>query len=196
MTRIGGIVLAAGASRRAGGCKALAELGAETFVERTARALRGGGCTDVVVVVGPPHGAAIAAQITGVSILFNDEPARGMLSSLKIALDFGVSNAWDAAVVALVDQPNVRARTVQALALAWLRSEADVVRPRFADRTGHPYLISRAIFQRLRDAPDAGGARPILRSVAGALDVDVDDRAVLEDLDDRAALAAAGARMR
>ncbi len=195
MSRVGGIVLAAGASRRAGGCKALATLGGEPFVARAVRVLREGGCGDVIVVVGPPYGEAIAAALGDVWIVQNLAPDRGMLSSLRLAVEVGLDAEWDGAVVSLVDQPHVRAATVRRLVDAFGDCEADVVRPRFAGLRGHPYLVARTAFAPLLAASDEHGARPVLRALPRRLDVDVDDPAVLEDLDRRADLAAAGARV-
>jgi CTP:molybdopterin cytidylyltransferase MocA len=188
---VGGIVLAAGASRRAGYPKALALLFGRTFVARVARTLHTAGCDEVIVVVGPPHGEAVAAAARGCRIVVNPSPGRGMLSSLKLALR--EAHGWDAAVVALVDQPLVRTATVRTLLGAFAAGGADLVRPRLGGRTGHPILISRTAFGPLLDAPDPEGARPVLRRLRRRLDIDVDDPRILHDLDTAADLARAGA---
>lgn len=186
-------MLAAGASRRAGGPKALATLDGETFVSRAVRVLLEGGCDELVVVVGPPHGDAVASAVPEACVVRNPTPERGMLSSLKVGLEHACATGWHAAVVSLVDQPRVRARTVSCLLSSWRASGADLVRPRFRGRRGHPYVISRAACDALVHASDAQGARPVLRSLPNALDLDVDDPAVLEDLDLPRDIAAAGA---
>ncbi len=195
MTRLGGVVLAAGASVRAGGAKALATLDGETFVARAARVLREAGCDEVIVVVGPPHGARIAAALDGARLAHNDAPERGMLSTLRTALEQPIAAAWDGAVIALVDQPRVRAETVRRLVEVFVASGAELVRPRCAGRRGHPYVISRAVFGPLCAAPDEHGARPVLAALPRAVDVDVVDPGVLEDLDRRTDLLAAGAHL-
>ena len=53
--RIGGVVLAAGASRRLGELKQLVRLGEETLLGRAVRVAREAGCSPVVVVVGGRH---------------------------------------------------------------------------------------------------------------------------------------------
>ena len=190
--RVAGVVLAAGASRRTGIAKATATLDGEPLVARIAGTLRDGGCSPVVVVVGPPHEEAVraAAERAGARTIRNPDPDRGMLSSLQIALE-ALPPEIEAAVVALVDHPRVRAGTVRALLAAVGR--APRVRPTFEGRAGHPYLVARSLFEPLLalapDTPD--GARPVLRA-ADTQDVPVDDPAILDDLDTLDALRAAG----
>lgn len=188
---VAGVVLAAGASSRAGACKALHALGGTTLVERAVATLVAGGCRRVIVVVGPPHGVAVAAACrrAEVAIAHNPAPERGMLSSLQVALPL-VREA--AAVVALVDHPRVLPGTVERLIEAWAASGAAHVTPSYGGRGGHPHLVDRAVFAALLGAPVEGGARPVLSAV-DRLRVDVDDPAVIEDLDTAAQLARAGA---
>lgn len=187
---IGGIVLAAGASTRAGMVKALATIDGETLVERAIRVLREGGAGEIVVVVGPPHAEVIAAVIGDAKRADNPDPARGMLSSLRCALsDRGPSDGWEAALVSLVDHPRVSPSTVRALIDAWRERGAEVVRPRHAGRCGHPYLVACSVFHALREGGDAEGARPILAAHRRE-DVDIDDPFVHDDLDTAEQLAA------
>lgn len=182
---IGGVVLAAGASTRAGTIKALATFEGEPFVTRMVRALSEGGCDEVVVVLGPPHAEAIAPSLAGAARVDNPDPSRGMLSSLQL----GLRDEWDAAVVALVDHPRVAPATVRALVEAWRASGEELVRPRCDGRTGHPYLVARSVFDALRDADLAQGPRPVY-ATRSRRDVDVDDPAIHDDLDTAEAIAA------
>lgn len=191
--RIGGIVLAAGASRRAGCIKALATVDGETLVARAVRTLREGGCDDVVVVVGPPHAEAVAAAAEDVWIAHNPDPDRGMLSSLKVGLELGEPADWDAAVVALVDQPRVHVSTVRSLVESFWRSDAELIQPSYGGERGHPYLVARSAFPLLLEGSDDVGARPVLRDLSPTLLVRVDDPHVLEDVDTPDELEEAGA---
>ena len=182
---IGGVVLAAGASRRAGTVKALATIEGEPLVVRAARVLREGGCDEVVVVVAAPHGERVAAALgPEVTRVENPAPERGMLSSLRCAL----SDEWEAAVVSLVDHPRVLPGTVEDLIDAWRDGDAQVVRPRFDARSGHPYLVARSLFEALRAGDDDAGARPVF-AAASRLDVDVRDPGIHDDLDTATELA-------
>lgn len=184
-------MLAAGASTRAGTVKALAQIGGRTLLASAIDTLVQGGCGEVVVVVGPPHAERVAAAIARARRVDNPDPSRGMLSSLQLAL----SDAWDAAVVSLVDHPHVAPRTVRALIDAHARSEAELVRPVHAGRSGHPYLVARRVFAALRAGDLALGARPIY-AACERLDVEVDDPAIHEDLDTAEAIEAAGGEPR
>ncbi len=188
---IAGVVLAAGASTRAGYAKALATIDGEPLVARIARTLADAGCGPVVVVVGPPHAARVRTAVSGVSFAENPAPERGMLSSLRVALG-SLAPDVEALVVALVDHPRVRASTVAALTRAWTAERAHVVRPTLAGRRGHPYLVDRALFAALIAAPDSEGARPVLRAASPTVDVPVDDPGILDDLDTSEGLARAG----
>lgn len=177
--RVGGVVLAAGASRRAGRIKALATVDGVAFVVAAAQTLIDGGCDEVRVVLGAPHASSIAAVVGDLAVCVdNPAPERGMLSSLQI----GLCDSWAAAVVSLVDHPSVRPQTVTELIRAWRRSAADVVRPVFAGKRGHPYVISRSVFAALREGDLERGARPVLARQS-SFDVDVSDPHVRQDLD-------------
>ncbi len=190
-----GVVLAAGASSRLGGPKALALVDGETFVARAARVLREGGCAGVVVVVSAPHGDAVSGAVSDVVIANNDAPARGMLSSLQIGLGKVRAAGGVAAVVSLLDHPHVASSTVAALVDAWRDSGASVARPVHDGRHGHPYLIDAGLFAALERAPHEEGARPTLKAARASVDVAVDDPAIHEDIDTPEEASARGVRL-
>ena len=188
-----GVVLAAGASRRTGGAKALALLEGRTFVERIAGCLRDGGCRQVIVVVGPPHEARVAEALAGAAALArNPDPDKGMSSSLQVGLAAARDHGSGAAVVALVDHPGVRATTVRAVIDAWSGQPIKLVRPSFRGARGHPFLVASSLFDDLLSLPAGADPRPVLRAATPQLDLPVDDPAVLDDLDTVAAIVAAG----
>ena len=64
------------------------------------------------------------------------------------------------------------------------QTHAPVVRPVSGDRHGHPVLIDRSLFPRLRTADPASGAKPVIRAhVSAAGDVAVDDEGAFLDID-------------
>src|SRR6185312_2807795 len=88
-TGVAAVVLAAGASTRMGEPKALLRIGdGSSYVEAIAATARAGGCDEIVVVLGPPHGDTIRAQLASAppspsaTIAWNPDPSRGMLSSV------------------------------------------------------------------------------------------------------------------
>jgi molybdenum cofactor cytidylyltransferase len=179
---IAGILLAAGASRRAGQPKALAMLGGELFAERAVKMLAGAGAGEVVVVVAEPHAGSIRERLSGVRFVHNPEPARGMLCSLQLAIR-GLSQGVEAALVALVDHPRVRPATGAALVDAWRRTGCELVRPAFRGRRGHPFLLARAGFEWIVAEPPESTLRAAMSRIASQFDCAVDDPGVLDDLD-------------
>ncbi len=130
---VAGVLLAAGAGKRFGGPKVLAEQG--EWLHRGVAALSDGGCDDVVVVLGaavvsvpPPARAVVAADW-----------AVGMSASLRTGLA-AVGEA-DLAVLALVDTPDVGADVVRRVLAAV--GPSGLARAVYDTRPGHPVVIAR-----------------------------------------------------
>ena len=199
-----GVILAGGRSLRMGRPKALLPVDdRDTFVSRLVRTLRAAGVAEVVVVAaadGPVDAirAALAAVQPAPRIVLNPDASRGQLSSLLTGLE-AVDRpdrpdpdrpGIDALLTTLVDVPLVGAATVRALLAAYARSRAPIVRPvRQADAAhGHPVIFDRALFDALRRADPAAGAKPVVRARAAEIhNVPVDDRGAFLDVDTPAA---------
>jgi molybdenum cofactor cytidylyltransferase len=182
------IVLAAGRSSRMGRAKATLPLGDDdTFLTRIVRTFRSAGVDDVIVVVG--HDAdAIAGAFAGSGLaarfVVNPDYDRGQLSSLVAGVNAIDRPGVAAALVTLVDVPLVSAATVRAVVDRYRASRARIVRPTSGARHGHPLLIDRALFDALRRADPAEGAKPIVRANASALgDLPVSDEGAFTDID-------------
>ena len=184
---VAGLLLAAGAGTRMGGPKALVE-GADgvAWVVSSARALIEGGCDEVVVVIG--------AAADRVRRLLADEPvqpvfasawADGMGASLKVGLSaLATSSRADAAIVHLVDLPDVGADVVQRLSRV---AEHDTLARAAYDsqRPGHPVLLGRDHWRGvIATAAGDSGARDYLRD-RQVTAVDCSDLASGIDLDSR-----------
>jgi CTP:molybdopterin cytidylyltransferase MocA len=192
--RLGAVVLAAGAGARLGGvAKALLTRGARTYLESIADAARAVAPTAaVVVVVGPPHGDAVArcARSLGLDVAVNPEPDRGMASSVAIGFAALAAAPADAAWLWPVDHPAVQPATLARVAAALAavgRPHGEArpawAQPRFAGRGGHPPLIARPLWSRLAGCAGlAGGARAALAG-APVVAVEVDDPGVVRDAD-------------
>lgn len=184
-----GLVLAAGQSRRMGRPKALLTCpgSSETFVARAIRVLVDGGLPEVTVIVRPGddqlrHEVGRLQLVP--RVVENPTPELGQLASLIAGIDDAEAHGADTVVVLPVDMPLVRPATVSALLEASSRDSAPIARVVHAGRHGHPVLFRRAVFDRLRAADPATGARGVLREYAGGvLDVEVDDPGVLRDVD-------------
>jgi molybdenum cofactor cytidylyltransferase len=182
-----GIILAAGASSRMGQPKALLPIGQDSFVTRVCRTLLEAGVDDLVVVAGPEHAAvAEAVRVAGLTVRVVENPRRddGQLSSVLAGLAVADRPGVDAVLVHLVDAPLVRPETVRAVLDAFRRTHAPVVRPAVEGRHGHPVLFSRQVFDDLRRADRAVGAKAVVRAhAADVCDVPVDDEGACQDID-------------
>lgn len=197
---ISAVILAAGAGRRLGGmAKALLPLwgrGASwaayetspTYLEAIVATARAVSLAEAVVVVGEPFADEVSAHAKklGVRIVHNPAPERGMASSIACgfaALAEASASPFAAAWLWPVDHPRVTAATLRTLLARAQASDAAWIQPRFAGAGGHPPLIRRALWSALAACGDAAdGARGVLRG-APVCAVEVDDPAVVRDVD-------------
>jgi len=183
------VVLAAGRSSRMGGrAKATLSVDAtDTFLTRIVRTFLEAGVDDMVVVVGHEADAIVSSFSTSglpARFVVNHEYDRGQWSSLVAGLGIVDRPGVSAALITLVDVPLVTTATVRAVIDCYLRTRAPVVRPTSGTRHGHPLLVDRSLFQELRAADPAAGAKPIIRAHAStAGDLDIADEGAFRDID-------------
>jgi len=176
MSRVAGILLAAGEGSRLGRPKALVELGGQTLAERGVAMLREGGADPVLVVTG-----AAPLRMATIHTVYNPEWRSGMGSSLAAGLRAlgaetdglgagpdGLDREPDpgsgAAVIALADQPLVGAEAVRRLIAAYRRGAAVAVAC-YGGQPRNPVLIAREHWPAVLElATGDTGARPFLRA--------------------------------
>ena len=184
MLRAAGVVLAAGAGTRFGGPKALATLDGVRLVDRAVATLRGGGCTEVLVV----SGAAPLSDVEA-TVVHNPHWATGMGSSLRTALRHLATGDAGAAVVLLVDTPWVGAgavaRLVDAVGSIGRLDVRLAAQATYGGVPGHPVLLSRTCWGAVAaDAVGDRGARAWLRAHRDlVLDVPCDGTGDPRDVD-------------
>ncbi len=184
------IVLAAGESSRIGWSKALLPIGRDTFLSRILRTLAEADADDLLVVIGP-DAARIEASLAGLDLAVRliENPAweRGQLSSLQAGLLAADRPGVRGVLVTLVDLPLVSAATVRQVLEAYRRNpSAPIVRPVRDQRHGHPVVLGRALFEELRAADPAAGAKPVIQAhLHAAVDVPVTDEGAFLDIDTR-----------
>lgn len=183
------VVLAAGLSTRMGGRpKGLLPFDdVDVFVTRIVRTFNEAGLHDVVVVVGH-EAAAVRARVeaSGLSArtVMNPRYEHGQLSSLQAAIDAVDDAGVSGMVLALVDAPLFSASTVRLLTERFEQTHAPVVRAVRGTEHGHPVILGRALFELIRRADPAVGAKPIVRGHASpAGDVSIDDAGAFQDID-------------
>lgn len=185
---IPGIILAAGKSTRMGRPKALLTIeDGETFLSRVARTLREGGVDDVVVVVGADADSirtAIVRDRTDVRVVTNPDYEQGQLTSLVAGLRTIDHPGVNAALVTLIDVPLVTAATVRTLLHEYKMGASLIVRPISKGRHGHPMIFDRALFDEMRNADPAEGAKSVVRAYAAEqLNVEIEDEGAFTDID-------------
>jgi CTP:molybdopterin cytidylyltransferase MocA len=186
MTRVAGILLAAGDGTRLGQPKATVELAGATLAERGVRLLRDGGADPVLVVTG-----AVPVELVGALTVHNPDWLSGMGSSLATGLralggaaadttgadttgadttragSAGAGSAGaaaDAAVIALADQPLIGPEAVRRLISAY-RAGAMVAVAAYDGKPRNPVLIAAVHWPEVISmAAGDTGARPFLRA--------------------------------
>lgn len=182
------MVLAGGRSSRMGRAKATLPLDhGDTFLSRIVRTFRAAGVADVVVVLGHDADAIAAAYAaSGLPARFaiNPDYDSGQLSSLVTGLSLVDRPGVVATLVTLVDVPLVSVDTVRAVVDRYRGTGAPIVRPTRGESHGHPVLIDRSVFDELRRADPAEGAKPVIRRYASALgDLVIEDDGAFLDID-------------
>lgn len=192
-SRLEGVLLAAGESRRMGYPKALLKFEGETFVAHLAHRMLAV-VPRLIVVVGA-YAEAVRAAIPAdsrIRVVANPDYRAGQLSSLKCALA-AVQPQTAAIMLHLTDHPLVTVRTFERLSEEFAQLARPIVIARYAGKRGHPVLFARAVFAELLAAPLDRGARVVVdRDPARVAYVEVPDSGVIADLDTPADLARAG----
>lgn len=178
------IVPAAGSAERFGGKKLLTLIDGIPLLDRTIASLLDGGVGQVIVVVGP-EAEELTRDVNAFSDprvwpVVNADPSRGMFSSLQA----GMSEAeGDALVVLPGDMPFVASSTVQLLLDRFALLPA-IVSPTYKGKRGHPVILPSALRDEVRAADPVSNLHEILkRHPNDRVDVPVEDRGVVRDVD-------------
>ena len=202
------VILAAGASRRLGTCKALVSLGGRTALERLLAAGTALGSGPPPLVVTGAHRAELHASLVAmgtapaVELVHNPAWDRGRTGSVLLASRLRPGSAL---CLAPVDVPRVPAEVFAALAAGWRRAGAPPrgwLAPR-ADggrgRYGHPVLAGPELLAEALGGAGAVGPDTPLRALRDRatplLSVPVSGKEVLEDLDTGSDLARIRSRL-
>lgn len=175
------MILAAGASTRLGEPKALARIGERSALEHLIEAALGVDPHPLVIVGAHAREIRRAAPAAG-ELLENPHWEAGRLRGLALARDHA---AGADLLVAPVDCPLVGASTFTTLARVWREAGEPArgwlaPRERSSGRHGHPVLVGRTLLPHLEEL---SSLRELRRLASPLFDVQVDDLAVLDDLD-------------
>lgn len=186
---IGGIILAAGSSRRFGDDKRKQSLdGARTVLEQTI--LNASEALDAVIVTlradDQPFARALQERLDVPNGRWFCAPdsALGMAHSLAGAINEVYE--WEAAMVILGDMPFVKPRTLAALERTYRRHQSDrpIIMPAHKGKAGHPVLFDHAYFDEIAALSGDVGARSVVSAhKTSVMTVEVDDPGIFRDID-------------
>jgi molybdenum cofactor cytidylyltransferase len=159
------VVLAAGAGRRFGATKQLAELDGKPLLQHAVDAqLAVPALEKIVVVLGHDAPRILSAVDFGnADPLVIDDWSEGQAASLRAGL--GAVPAAEAALITLGDQPYITPQVV-AMVLDHRRRFTAAVRATYGGAPGHPVLLERDLFADVMQLEGDVGARDLLASVA------------------------------
>lgn len=192
ISTVDGLILAAGASSRMGRDKAVIEVHGRSFLEHCVAALTLH-CRKVAIVLGY-HADAIEAMLrprmesrpnAGRLVWArNPAPERGQFSSLQAGLQ-ALGNGVQALLICPVDHPLFQPATVAKLIAAWRADpSAEIVKPAYCGRHGHPVLYGGEAVAALRQASEVATARAVQTAFAAATRIiDVADAGIGWNID-------------
>lgn len=177
------IILAAGESKRMGQPKMLLPWGETTVISHVITVFRNAGVEDILVVTG---GADIEDAISRhkVRMVYNKNFANGeMLSSIQCGIR-ALKRQTQAVLIGLGDQPQVQERSVQLVCRKFLNSKANIVVPSYNMRRGHPWLITRPLWDDLLNLEYPHTPRDFLNAHSDDIQyVNMNSPDILADLD-------------
>ena len=179
------MVLAAGDATRFGSPKQLALLDGRPLLEHAVRAMTAAPLGRVFVILGAGAEDVLAGvDLHGAEALVCERWEEGQSASLACGL--AELADCEAVVVTLGDQPHMSPDAIRRVIAARGKGAA-AVRATYRGAPGHPVLLERELFDRLRNVSGDHGARNLLVSVR-TRDVPCDDLGGGADVDTPAEL--------
>lgn len=186
---IGGIILAAGSSRRFGDDKRKINLpsGNPVLVQTINNAMA---VLQTVLVVLRFGDQAFQEQLeseidnANVSYFRAPDSAKGMAHSLGNAVHH--VKDWDAAMILLGDMPFLNPDTLKTIFNAYIDNESKdpIIYPTYNGKPGHPVLFDRAYFDELELLEGDVGAKSVIDAHPDkVITVEVDDENIFRDID-------------
>ncbi len=169
-SKIGLILLAAGASRRLGRPKQLLDFEGTTLIRRSAEAAKNSRCDAIVVVLGS-NSESFESELEGLDldIVYNQFRIDGMGSSIRTGMNRLLETEPDlAAIVIMVcDQPFVSSEIIDKLISKFLDEKKPIVASKYAEIFGVPALFERDLFRDLMDLRGTKGAKTLITKYRG-----------------------------
>jgi molybdenum cofactor cytidylyltransferase len=184
MVKVSAILLAAGESKRMGASKLALSWGKETVLEHGLHVLLQSRVMEVVIVLSD-RTRDLKGLLRGprVKLVMNPHYKKGMSTSIRRGLR-AVDSRSDGILIALGDQPFLKAATVNLLLRAFERGKETIVVPVFQGRRGHPVVFDRRYVAKLSRLEKDVGARSLLRKYPeNIVEVKTKSKGVVVDID-------------
>jgi molybdenum cofactor cytidylyltransferase len=188
--RISAILLGAGESKRMGRDKLILPWGKKTVLEHCLEVLLRSETREVVVVVRSRSeefedriNRYPAFMRKKIKVVMNADYREGMSSSIRKGLRF-VDSGSAGVLIALGDQPLLKANTINALIHAFIHGKRKIAIPFYHHKRGNPALFDRGYIRGLmRLRGDTGGRAIIENHPDEVLRVRTRSEAVIRDID-------------
>lgn len=196
MGRIGGLILAGGAGRRAAPYDKLLtrDASGQPMIMCTIAQARASRLDRLVVVLG--HNSERIRRVveagdpstSGIApgVVLAEDHAEGIAASLRCGIACAIRDDWDAAMICLGDMPLVTSMLIDRLVDTYTcaTTRPDAVLPLVDGRRGNPVLWDRGVFSDLIALTGDTGARSLLsRPAMRILAVETDEAGALQDFD-------------
>ena len=155
-SRLGVIILGAGASSRMGQPKLLLPWNGTTIIGHLIRQWQALDAAQITVVC-RPNDEPISAELDRLGFprenrILNPQPERGMFSSIQCAARWpGWQSGLTSWAIVLGDQPHLRSETLQNLLAFHARHSIAICQPSHEGHAGHPVLLRRSAFELLKN---------------------------------------------
>jgi molybdenum cofactor cytidylyltransferase len=160
--------------------------GSTTVLGAVIRSFQNAGVNEIKVVTGGySEEVTVEAMRHGAGSVFNPNFANGeMLDSIQAGLSSMQDTAYEAAFVALGDQPGVRSADILEIAKCYFDTRAALIIPSYQMRRGHPWLISRELWADLLDLKHPQTMRDFIEANKEKASYQlIDNPGILQDLD-------------
>lgn len=179
--KLGAVVLAAGYSNRFGSVKVCARLkNGRTVLQQTLANIQSS-IQHTTVITRPEVYPLVADDLSDVHVF--EDAEKGMGASLAFGMQRILEQGdWDGCLICLADMPFIKPETYRKVADALDRD--NIVVPCFAGRAGNPAGFGADYFPSLTTLTgDRGGRSVVQQHPNVVIRLDVDDPAVLQDID-------------
>ena len=184
MGKVSAILLGAGESKRMGVNKLTLPWGKETVFEHCVDTLLRSDIDEVVVVLSRKTvGMRGMLERAGAKVVLNPFYKKGMSTSIRRGIR-AVDPASEGILIALGDQPFLRAATINALVRAFAMRDRLIIVPSFRGQRGHPVIFHTKYAKELLRLKGDVGAKSIIERHPGDLrSVRVRSEGVVRDID-------------